>query len=119
MQEMQEMKVQSLGREDSLDEGMQPTPVFLPGESHGQRNLEDHSHGVAETWTQLSTQGHTWTVTNKQELKAVDNLPKSVRLPSSIFIFLMACFPISWKERCSSPSPVEAARLPPGSVSLL
>ena len=34
-----EMQVQSLGQEDPLKEGMQPTPVFLPGESHGQRNL--------------------------------------------------------------------------------
>ena len=85
MQELQEMKVQSRGREDSLEEGMQPTPVFLPGESHGQRNLEGHGHGVAETWTRLSTQGYTWTAVNKQELKAVDNLPKSARLRSSTF----------------------------------
>jgi len=30
---MQETWVWSLGGEDSLEEGMQPTPVFLPGES--------------------------------------------------------------------------------------
>ena len=30
------MSVQSLGQEDSLEEGMQHTPVFLPGEPHGQ-----------------------------------------------------------------------------------
>ena len=29
--------VRSLGWEDPLEEGMQPTPVFLSGESHGQR----------------------------------------------------------------------------------
>ena len=29
--------VRSLGLEDPLEEGMQPTPVFLPGEFHGQR----------------------------------------------------------------------------------
>ena len=29
----------------------QPTPVFLPGESHGQRSLEGYSHGVAESQT--------------------------------------------------------------------
>ena len=34
-----EMKFQSLGREDPLEEEMQPTPVFLPGEFHGQRSL--------------------------------------------------------------------------------
>ena len=34
---MQETQVQSLGREDPLEEGM--APAFLPGESHGQRIL--------------------------------------------------------------------------------
>ena len=40
---MQETQVRSLGREDIQQEGMQPTPVFLPGESHGQRNLLGYS----------------------------------------------------------------------------
>ena len=35
---MQEMQVQSLGREDPLEKEMQPTPVLLPGKSHGQRS---------------------------------------------------------------------------------
>ena len=34
------MRVRSLGQEDPLEEGMEPTPVFLPGESHEQRSLE-------------------------------------------------------------------------------
>ena len=34
MQETQEMWFQSLGWEDSLVEGMVPTPEFLPEESH-------------------------------------------------------------------------------------
>ena len=34
---MQEMWVPSLSREDPLGKG-QPTPVFLPGKSHGQRS---------------------------------------------------------------------------------
>ena len=38
MQESQEMQVQSLGWEDPLEEGV-ATPVFLLGESHGQRSL--------------------------------------------------------------------------------
>ena len=37
MQETQEMQVQSLER------GWQPTPVFLPGEFHGQRSLVGYS----------------------------------------------------------------------------
>ena len=40
---MQEMQVQSLGWEDPLEEKWQPTLVFLPGQSHGQRSLVDYS----------------------------------------------------------------------------
>ena len=40
---MQGMQVQSLGQEDLLEEEMQPTPVFLPGKSHGQRSLAGYS----------------------------------------------------------------------------
>ena len=37
MQETRETHVLSLGREDPLEKGAQRlTPVFLPGESHGQ-----------------------------------------------------------------------------------
>ena len=31
----------------------QLSPVFLPGESHGQRNLEATVHSVAKSWTGL------------------------------------------------------------------
>ena len=34
---MQETRVRSLAQEDLLEEDTQLTPVFLPGESHGQR----------------------------------------------------------------------------------
>ena len=37
------MQVQSLGWEDLLEKGWQPTLVLLPEESHGQRRLEDYS----------------------------------------------------------------------------
>ena len=40
---LQETWVQSLGREDLLEKEMQPTPVLLPGKSHGQRNLAGYS----------------------------------------------------------------------------
>ena len=32
----------------------QSTPVFLPGESHGQRSLVPTVHRVTESWIQLS-----------------------------------------------------------------
>ena len=37
------MQVQSLGGEDLWRRVWQPTPVFLPGESHGQRRLMGYS----------------------------------------------------------------------------
>ena len=42
---MQETWVQSLGWEDPMKESMawQSTPVFSPGESHGQKNLVGYS----------------------------------------------------------------------------
>ena len=37
---MQETRIQFLGQKHPLEKGMaNPTPVFLPGESHGQRSL--------------------------------------------------------------------------------
>ena len=39
---MKETQVQSLGREDPLEEGMATHSSFLPGELHGQRSLEGY-----------------------------------------------------------------------------
>ena len=33
------MRVRPLSQEDPLEEGWLPTPVFMPGSSHGQRSL--------------------------------------------------------------------------------
>ena len=43
MPTMQETQVRSLGQEDPWRRKWQPTPVFLPGESHGWRNLVGYS----------------------------------------------------------------------------
>ena len=40
---MQEIQVRALDPEDPLEKGMQPTPVFFPGESHGQWSLVGYS----------------------------------------------------------------------------
>ena len=40
---MQETQHQSLGQEDPLEKGWQPTPVFLPRGSYGQRSLVGYS----------------------------------------------------------------------------
>ena len=42
------MQVQSLGQ-DLLEEGMTITPVFLPGESHGQRAWQARVHRITES----------------------------------------------------------------------
>ena len=42
---MWETWVQSLVQEDPLEKGMATTPVFLPGEFHGQRSLAGYSSG--------------------------------------------------------------------------
>ena len=61
MQKTQEMQVQSLGGKDLLEEiSWQSTPVFLPGESHGQRSLASYSsggHKELDTTERLSTPG--------------------------------------------------------------
>ena len=42
------MRVRSLGWEDLLEKEWQPTPVFLPEESHAQRSPGATVHGVAK-----------------------------------------------------------------------
>ena len=42
-EEMQEMRIGSLDWKISWSREWQPTPVFSPGESHGQRSLEGYS----------------------------------------------------------------------------
>ena len=40
---VRETQVRSLGQEDPLEKEMAPTPVLLPGKSHGWRSLIDYS----------------------------------------------------------------------------
>ena len=48
------MWVQSLSQEDPLEKGMVTTPVFMPGESHGQRSRAGCMvHRVTESQTRL------------------------------------------------------------------
>ena len=57
--DLQEMWVRSLGWEDPLERKWQPTPVFLPGKSHGQRSLAGYSpwgHKGLDTTVRLSSQ---------------------------------------------------------------
>ena len=65
MQETQGTWAQSLGREDPLEKGMVPTPVFLPRKFHRQRSLEGYSlWGFKE----LNMTEHTHTNPNRSYL---------------------------------------------------
>ena len=60
---MQETQVLSLSWEDPWRRVWQPTPLFLPGETHRQRSLVGYIvHGVTQSWTglkRLSTDAYT------------------------------------------------------------
>ena len=45
---MQDTQVRSLNWEDPLEKKWQPTPVFLPGEFHGQRSLAGYGPWVCK-----------------------------------------------------------------------
>ena len=57
---MRETQVQSLGWKDPLEKGMVPTPVFLPGEFHGQRSLLSYGPwGLKRMWDTTEWLTHT------------------------------------------------------------
>ena len=58
MQETQETRVQSLDREDPLQQEI--AAVFLPGKSHGQRSLVGYSPQGRKEWVNTSAQGKGW-----------------------------------------------------------
>ena len=75
---MQQMEFWSLGGEDPLEKEWPPTPVFLPGESHGQRSLVGYSPwdrkelGIPEAAEYTGVWGRsafqTWFALNKSRL---------------------------------------------------
>ena len=50
----QETWVRSLSQKDPLEKKWQPTPVFLPGEFHGQRRLAGYIPWGLKSWARLS-----------------------------------------------------------------
>ena len=75
-----DIQVQSLGQEDPLEKEWQPTPVFLPGEFHGQRSLVCYSpwaHNEADTTEGLTQQQQSLIQTFWQFLVAKLELPKA------------------------------------------
>ena len=79
---MQETQVQSLGWVDPLERKWQPTPVFLPGESHGQRSLAT-VHGVTWVGQNLATkpppQWRAWVAVTTRMSCSLGSKPKTIQ----------------------------------------
>ena len=69
---MWEMRVQSLGWEDALEEGIATRSSILPGKSHGQRNSHATVHGVTKD------SDTTWQLNNIQLYISMCNIYQSV-----------------------------------------
>ena len=70
------MQIQSLGREDPLEESnplWQPTPVFLPGEFHGQKSLAGYSPWGRQQLDTTEAIQHTHTHTHTSSLMLCHN----------------------------------------------
>ena len=69
-----------------------PTPVFLPGKSHGQRSLAGTVHGVAKSRSWLSDLAHVYTHTHTSRVSTTAlAFPPQTSL-SSFWINLSALF---------------------------
>ena len=62
----------------------QPTPIFLPGKSHGQRSLVGYSPGGTKSQTHLRDWTNTHTQTNTSEQTLLPNYPSSVQFSHSV-----------------------------------
>ena len=79
---MLETQVRSLGQEDPLEKGMQPIPLLLPREFHGQRSLAGYSpwgrkeldttEQLTHTCTHTHTHPHThYNICNSEALQGL------------------------------------------------
>ena len=68
------------GQEDLLEKEMQPTPVFLPGKSHGQRSLAGYSR-----WGHKRVRHH---LATKQRINTYKD---SIHISPVIRYFLLMC----------------------------
>ena len=86
MQETEETWVWSLGWKIPWRRVWQPTPVFLPGESHGERSLQAIVHRVTKYWTQLKLKKKKKWKWSFQQFKGLLSLKKCAHYPTSILV---------------------------------
>ena len=97
---IQEMWVRSLGREGSLERQWQPTPVFLPGESHGQRILVrystrgrtrvGHNLGTKQKQQQKKGDSKCQQQQNKDSLRSWEKIFFSAHKPETYCLFVLS-----------------------------
>ena len=78
---MQKIQVPSPGRKIPWRREWQPAPVFLPGESHGQRNLpvcSPSGHKELDTTEQLITHLDTFSKSNRGHVTSIDRLKSNI-----------------------------------------
>ena len=81
-------RIPSLSREDPLEEGMAtPLPVFLPGESHGQRSLVDYSPWGHKESDTTESNDHVCTLT----LNVRHNFSIKIKDPGIVSTGLHSC----------------------------
>ena len=68
-----------VSKEYSWRRKWQPTPVFLPGESHGWRSLVGYSPQVTKSWTWLSDFTFTFTFEEYSVIETSSLSPKRLR----------------------------------------
>ena len=68
VQETQEMQVRSWVGKIPWRRAWQPTPIFLPGESHGQRTLTGQSPQCCKESDMTEATGHTLLVFDRSDL---------------------------------------------------
>ena len=84
---MQETRVQFLVRKIPWRRKWQHTPVFLLGESHGQRRLAGYSLWGCKSWPQLSDNRETGSI----GVGSVSDFPATKHLVSWVHFCLLTC----------------------------
>ena len=84
MQEMQETEVWSLGQKILWKRKWQPTPVFLLGESHGQRSLVGYSPWGHKESDMTEVTSHTYALYTHLDLFKTAQLEQWVGLNTDL-----------------------------------
>ena len=95
---MQETWVQSLGWEDHLEKRMAILPVFLPGESHGQRGLVGYSLWACKELDTTERHFHTPSDIRLLGFKSQLSLASSFVTLGMLWLCASVSIPAKWEE---------------------